>query len=97
MPGSLRRNANILVMAATILLVGAVGLLTWLEFTSTVQAQFMVRHTNEVITTVDEMRIAMQSAETGQRGYLLTGRTDYLTPYRDAIARAIQLRDDCSV
>ena len=34
----------------------------------------------------------MQSAETGQRGYLLTGRTDYLTPYRDDIARAIQLR-----
>jgi signal transduction histidine kinase len=91
---SLRRNANILLMAATILLVGAVGLLTWLEFTSTVQARYMVRHTNEVITTVDELRIAMQSAETGQRGYLLTGRTDYLTPYRDAIARAIQFRVD---
>lgn len=26
-------------------------------------------------------------AETGQRGYLLTGRAEYLTPYRDALAQ----------
>jgi signal transduction histidine kinase len=91
---SLRRNAHILVMVATILLVGAVGLLTSLQFTSTRRAQLMVRHTNEVITTVDELRIAVRNAETGQRGYLLTGRTDYLTPYRDAVGRAAQLQDE---
>ncbi|HXA25431.1 MAG TPA: CHASE3 domain-containing protein [Acetobacteraceae bacterium] len=93
MPISLRRNANILVMAATILLVGAVGLLTWFQFTSTRQAQLMVRHTYEVITTVDELRIAVRAAEGGQRGYLLTGRADYLAPYRDAIGRVGQLQD----
>jgi CHASE3 domain sensor protein len=92
LPGSLKSNANILVMAATILLVGAVGLLTWMQFTNGSQAQFLVRHTNEVITAVDELRIAVRSAETDQRGYLLTGREDYLTPYRDAIGRAIQLQ-----
>ena len=78
LPGSLKSNANILVMAATILLVGVVGLLTWMQFTNGRQAQFLVRHTNEVITAVDELRIAVRSAETSQRGYLLTGREDYL-------------------
>ncbi len=29
----------------------------------------------------------MRDAETGQRGYLLTGDEDYLTPYKDAVAR----------
>ena len=94
MSSSLRRNANILVMIATILLVGAVGLLTRREFTSTVQARFMVRHTNEVITTVDELRIAMRAAESGERGYLLTGQIDYLTPYHDAVARAVRLQGE---
>jgi signal transduction histidine kinase len=81
-------------MAATILLVGAVGLLTAFEFTNTRQARIMVRHTYEVITTVDELRIAVRAAESGQRGYLLTGREDYLTPYRDAIGHAEQLQGD---
>ena len=92
LPGSLKSNANILVMAATILLVGVVGLLTWMQFTNGRQAQFLVRHTNEVITAVDELRIAVRSAETSQRGYLLTGREDYLAPYHDAVRRAIQLQ-----
>ena len=72
-------------MAATILLVGAVGLLTEFEFTNTRQARIMVRHTYEVITTVDELRIAVRAAESGQRGYLLTGREDYLTDRKSVV------------
>jgi signal transduction histidine kinase len=49
--------------------------------------------TGEVIAT-REMRSALvdlfsiiQDAETGQRGYLLTGEARYLEPYRDAVAQ----------
>ncbi len=49
--------------------------------------------TEEVIAT-REMRSALvdlfsivQDAETGQRGYLLTGETRYLEPYQDAVAQ----------
>ena len=49
--------------------------------------------TEEVITT-REMRSALvdllsivQDAETGQRGYLLTGEARYLEPYREAVAQ----------
>ena len=37
--------------------------------------------TNEVILTIKNIRSALVDAETGQRGYLLTGRKNYLLPY----------------
>ena len=40
-----------------------------------------------------ELLEAITSAETGQRGYLLTGRPDYLTPYDIALARIPPLLD----
>src|ERR1700748_1618762 len=41
-------------------------------------------HSHEVITTLDALFSTMQDAETGQRGYLLTGSEKYLQPYEDA-------------
>jgi signal transduction histidine kinase/CheY-like chemotaxis protein len=89
----LRRNASILAVFATVLLVAAIGLLSWFQVTSTRQARAWVRHTDEVITTADELGFALRDAETGQRGYLLTGRDDYLTPYRDALGRIAVLEN----
>ena len=37
--------------------------------------------TNEVILAIKNIRGALVDAETGQRGYLLTGRKNYLLPY----------------
>ncbi len=34
---------------------------------------------------VQEMFSTLQDMETGQRGFLLTGRTEYLEPYTDAL------------
>lgn len=34
---------------------------------------------------IDTLREALLDAETGQRGYLLTGQTDYLTPYHRGV------------
>jgi CheY-like chemotaxis protein/signal transduction histidine kinase/CHASE3 domain sensor protein len=47
-----------------------------------------VVHTHEVITELGSLMSAAQDAETGQRGFLLTGDNRYLEPYQDAIARA---------
>ncbi|MBU2093267.1 MAG: response regulator [Alphaproteobacteria bacterium] len=46
-----------------------------------------IRHTHEVIIALNEMLSTTQDAETGQRGYLLTGNEGYLAPYEDAVAR----------
>ncbi|WP_240953908.1 response regulator [Sphingomonas sp. G-3-2-10] len=46
-----------------------------------------VVHTHEVITELGNLLSAVQDAETGQRGYLLTGNARYLEPYQEALAR----------
>ncbi|PKP94417.1 MAG: histidine kinase [Alphaproteobacteria bacterium HGW-Alphaproteobacteria-16] len=47
-----------------------------------------VVHTHEVITELGNLLSAVQDAETGQRGFLLTGNNRYLEPYHNALARA---------
>ena len=43
-----------------------------------------VMHTHEVLTSLDRLLSTLKDAETGQRGYLLTGDDRYLQPYNDA-------------
>uniref|UniRef100_UPI0025D0304F CHASE3 domain-containing protein n=1 Tax=uncultured Caulobacter sp. TaxID=158749 RepID=UPI0025D0304F len=43
-------------------------------------------HSHEVIVAIGELRSSVQDAETGQRGYLLTGNDRYLEPYETAVA-----------
>jgi signal transduction histidine kinase/CheY-like chemotaxis protein len=44
-----------------------------------------VVHTLAVRDQLTRVLSTVQDAETGQRGYLLTGRDNYLTPYEDAV------------
>ena len=46
-----------------------------------------VSHTNEVLTRLEAVLSTLKDAETGQRGYLLTGEAAYLEPYREAVDR----------
>jgi CheY-like chemotaxis protein/CHASE3 domain sensor protein len=45
-----------------------------------------IRHTHSVLISLDELLSTTQDAETGQRGYLLTGNDRYLEPYQGAVA-----------
>jgi CHASE3 domain sensor protein len=42
-------------------------------------------HTYEVISQVEELLSRLKDAETGQRGYLITGEKKYLKPYNEAV------------
>ncbi|HEU4559526.1 MAG TPA: CHASE3 domain-containing protein [Longimicrobium sp.] len=46
-----------------------------------------VRHTDRVMLLIDHTLADLTDAETGQRGYLLTGDPRYLAPYRQGAAR----------
>ena len=41
----------------------------------------------EVLSTLADVQRTVQEAETGQRGYLLTGESRYLAPYQAALER----------
>ncbi|NQE36982.1 sensor histidine kinase [Microcoleus asticus] len=46
-----------------------------------------VSHTHQVLTELEATLSTLKDAETGERGYLLTGEERYLEPYNSAIAR----------
>src|SRR5258708_1970015 len=66
---------------AALVVVGAVS------FSSTaklIDSAEWVRHTHEVLNGLDEVLSGMKDAETGQRGYIITGEARYLEPYQGA-------------
>ncbi|MBC8035017.1 MAG: response regulator [Chitinophagaceae bacterium] len=50
-----------------------------------------VNHTNVVIQKLEEILTTIKDAETGQRGFLLTGQPEFLEPYNGAQAKALQV------
>ncbi|MFL5616043.1 MAG: CHASE3 domain-containing protein [Gemmatimonadaceae bacterium] len=66
--------------AVLTLLVGITALVVVLRLRGAIAA---VDHTNSVLRNLDEVLAAMVDAETGQRGYIITGDSSYLGPYHD--------------
>ena len=70
--------------APTIVLV--VGLVSYLAVQRARTARVLVAHTRDVITATFATLSTIQDAETGQRGYVITGMESYLAPYHNAVA-----------
>ena len=51
------------------------------------RSQDLVARTIDVITTAQSLQLAIQDAERGQRGFLITGDAAYLDPYRSGLER----------
>jgi PAS domain S-box-containing protein len=51
------------------------------------QSTHRVEHTYQVLVAAEGLRNSVEDAETGQRGYLLTGEPRYLAPYNAALSR----------
>jgi signal transduction histidine kinase len=58
------------------------GYLTYRSMSGVVDNARWVTHTHEVISELNALMAAMTDAETGQRGYLLAHKEEYLEPYR---------------
>ena len=80
-------------VAAALLFFLATGAITYLNIQSVRAETDRVASTHAVITGLGDLLSAMQDAETGQRGFLLTGNPSYLQPYRDAQARSAATLD----
>jgi CheY-like chemotaxis protein/CHASE3 domain sensor protein len=63
-----------------------VALLGYQSLQSTVSSSQSLAKTVEVLAELDGLLSTLKDAETGQRGYLLTGEDSYLEPYTDAKA-----------
>src|SRR6185437_452654 len=86
MTGSVPRQA-FAIFAAMAVLVLAIGALSFFTTRSFEAASARVEHSHEVFAQIDRTFIDVQDAETGQRGFVITGDESYLAPYTAAIAR----------
>jgi CheY-like chemotaxis protein/CHASE3 domain sensor protein len=66
--------------------VAIVAVLSYQSLQSTVDTSQNLAKTVDVLSQLDGLLSTLKDAETGQRGYLLTGEDSYLEPYTDAKA-----------
>jgi signal transduction histidine kinase len=82
-----------LLLVATVI----VALNAWFAFRavgSLLESEHWVEHTWQVINNVERIMSSAKDAETGNRGFLITGEENYLEPYNDAIRELPKELDD---
>src|ERR1700722_2191145 len=87
MPVSLQRNL-LLVLSIGLLLTFGVVAYSYRSALDNQELNAHVRHTLEVKEQLHRVMLVFDNAETGQRGYLLTGDPIYLAPYDQATTQA---------
>jgi CHASE3 domain sensor protein len=65
----------------------AAGCAALFSLASTIRTAQGVEQTHELLYVLEQILTSITDAETGQRGYLLTGRDQYLEPYESALRR----------
>jgi signal transduction histidine kinase/CheY-like chemotaxis protein/CHASE3 domain sensor protein len=73
----------------SLLLLIITSIASYVSITNLLESAGKVTHTNQVIQLLEATVSTLKDAETGQRGYLLTGRPEFLEPYYGANAKAL--------
>ena len=89
--GPLGRTVAPFLSAAIVLVF---GVLAYRGVQNTQDAARLVAHTHQVIEMNGAVLARVVDAETGERGYIITGDTTFLDPYRGAEQDAIAHIDD---
>lgn len=75
---------SFVVVLAVLVVVAGASYSSTVKLTETAE---WVKHTREVQGQLKDLLVSLQDAETGQRGYLITGEDRYLAPFRSALTR----------
>ena len=62
-----------------------IGIVSYITLVRLDESRTWVDHTNEVLVKIQEIDVHLVNAETGQRGFLITGAEKYLEPYNAAV------------
>ena len=82
-PQHLSITAAVLAVLGLLLLFGGVDSAVWASSNSILSTRLEIRRTSDEIRVIERLVEAVRKAETGQRGYLLTGDTQYLREFRE--------------
>lgn len=78
---SLKRNL-IIGFGISLLILIVSSTASYISIRNLLKSNELVRHTNIVVQKLEQTISVMKDAETGQRGFLLTGNDEFLEPYR---------------
>lgn len=92
MRASLKRNL-IIGFGVSLLLLIISSVASYVSINKMADSSGMVDHTNKVIIELENVISSLKDAETGQRGYLLTGKSSFLDPYIGKQGQALQYLD----
>jgi sigma-54 dependent transcriptional regulator, acetoin dehydrogenase operon transcriptional activator AcoR len=85
MEWSIDRKINLGFTLALALLI-AISVLSFRSINLLIDTIHLVTHSHAVIDTLEELFSELKDAQRGERGYVLTGRENYLQPYNEALA-----------
>ncbi|RVU00368.1 response regulator [Mucilaginibacter limnophilus] len=88
MKQTLTRNLQI-GFGFTLLLLIISSVLSYVSIQNLLTSSDMVDHSNQVVAQLESIMSTMKDAETGQRGFLLTGKDEFLEPYKGAYGKAL--------
>lgn len=84
-------------LGISLLLLLITSVASFISINNLIDSSNMLRESNDRILNLSETLSLVKDAETGQRGYLLTGDSRFLEPYNDSkakITRQLELLDD---
>lgn len=90
----LRRRPHLVWLGFAIFLVATEGILFYGTWTRLSDRERLSIETRQVLERIGSVFSTLQDAETGQRGYLLSGRAAYLKPYSDALGQISSQLDE---
>ncbi len=86
---SVEQKTRVMLGVASVILVGLNALFYW-SFVKQKETSDQVTQSRKVLLKIEGVLSSIKDAETGQRGYLLTGQESYLEPYDLAIKTIAQ-------
>ncbi|MCX7595823.1 MAG: CHASE3 domain-containing protein, partial [Fischerella sp.] len=75
------------VFAFSLSIIATLGIISYRTTNELIENSHWQNHTYEVIGELDDLVSHLKDAETGQRGYLITGDKRYLQPYNHALSK----------
>jgi signal transduction histidine kinase/DNA-binding response OmpR family regulator/CHASE3 domain sensor protein len=73
----------------SLLLLVISSIVSYISITNLLNSSELVDHSSQVIQSLETVISTMKDAETGQRGFLLTGRDEFLEPYNGSYDKAL--------
>ncbi len=80
--------------AISFVLLAAIGAVAYRSIDALTGTSYAVTHTHQVLERISRLATELDNAETGQRGFVITGDEAYLAPYQSGISAVDTLMRD---